>query len=105
MCSANPVVADKLGVRPWFERLRQLRPGRHTELWKEAIQVGADGSVREVEALADLPIREAVRRKLRDLELLRRQLGPRFWYAAANTLARRTQLAARAAGKTHVAES
>ncbi len=52
--------------------------------------MGADGSVREVEALADLPIREAVRRKLRDLELLRRQLGPRLWYAAAGTLARRT---------------
>ena len=47
----------------------------------DAVEVGADGAVREVELLADLAVGEPLGRQLGDLQLLRRELiagvGPR----------------------------
>jgi hypothetical protein len=55
----------------------------------------ADRAVREVQALADLAVREAVCGKLGDLQFLRGELIARVWDATSAPLARRTQLAAR----------
>jgi hypothetical protein len=49
--------------------------------------VRLDGPVREVELLTDFSIREALRRELGDLKLLRRQLSPGSGIAATNRLA------------------
>src|SRR3954453_10316054 len=56
------------------ERRVQLSARGDAELGEDAVQVGADRAVREKQALADLAVREAVRGKLGDLQLLRRQL-------------------------------
>src|SRR6476659_3925283 len=50
-----------------FERVSQLRARRDAELREEPIQVRLDGSMREVELLADLPVRESFGRELGDL--------------------------------------
>ena len=58
----------------------------------------------EIEPLADLAVREALGRQLRDLELLGAQLGPRLGNAPARTLAGGPQLASRALGEPPQAE-
>src|SRR5690242_20459668 len=56
------------------QRGAQLSPGCDPKLREHAVQVRADRAVREVKALADVAIREPLRRELRDLQLLRGQL-------------------------------
>ena len=79
-----------------WSAVAQLGARRDPELRIHAVQVRADGAVREVELLADLAVREPLARHLRDLQLLRRQLVARVGRAAAAALARRPQLLPRA---------
>src|SRR3954454_21135192 len=83
-----------LRVRTSARRQRgaQLRAGRDPELREHAVEVRADGAVRQVQPLADLAVRQAPRRQLRDLQLLRGELVARFGNPAATALARGTQL-------------
>src|ERR1700752_480554 len=69
-CSRTSVRWDRA------ERTTQLGAGGHTELGKQSVQVRADRAVGEVQALADLAVRETLCRKLRDPQLLPRQLSP-----------------------------
>src|SRR5216683_3162955 len=80
------------------EPVAQLCARSDVELREQPVQVRADCAVGEVEALADLAVRATLCRQLRDLELLRCQLGPRFGHASARRLAGRAQLAARTLG-------
>src|SRR6266545_7729211 len=82
------------GARGRLERVPQLCSRRDAQLREEPIEVRFHGPVREIELLADLPVREALGRKLSDLELMGRQLSPAFRPAAANSFARGTQLSA-----------
>src|SRR6185312_2451092 len=86
------------GARNVFQRVAELCAGGDAELREEPVEVRLDGPVREVELLADLPVREALGCELGDLELLRRQLRPAAGKAAANGLAGGTQLPAGALG-------
>src|SRR5258707_4043378 len=52
----------------------QLRPGRDAQLGEDAVQVRADGAVRQVQPLPDLPVGQPLGRQLRDLQLVRCQL-------------------------------
>src|SRR5690349_16402630 len=63
----------------------QLSTRRDAELGEDPVQVVADGAVREVELLADLPVAQPFRGQPGDLQLLRRQQvqHPRAWPAAA----------------------
>src|SRR5262245_19478623 len=87
-----------------LERVTDLSARRDAELREEPVQVRAHRPVGEIEPLADLAVREALGRQLRDLELLRAQLGPRLGNAAARTLAGGAQLATRALREAPEAE-
>src|SRR5689334_13580951 len=56
----------------------QLGPRGDPELWEDAVEVRAHRAMRQVEPLADLAVRQALRRKLRDLQLLSRQIVARL---------------------------
>src|SRR5215831_1298963 len=82
-----------------LKRFADLSARRYAELREQPVQVRAHRPVREIKPLADLSVREACGRQLRDLELLRAQLGPRLGNATARALAGGTHLATRALGK------
>src|SRR4051794_40810093 len=82
------------------QRLRELSPRDDPELREDPIQMRADRPVRQVEALSDLPIGQAVCGQLRDLELLGRELIPRVGCATAARLAGRAQFLAGSFGKS-----
>ena len=56
------------------EGCRQLPPRGDSELPEDVTQVGSDRSVREVELLTDLSVRQPLGGHARDLELLRGEL-------------------------------
>src|SRR5690348_14927771 len=95
-CDPPVAYVDSLQFRSQclFQRAPQLRPGGDAELREEPVEVRLHRSVREIQALADLPVREALCGELRDLKLLRRQLRPAAGSAAANGLAGGTKLTA-----------
>src|SRR5207244_3847840 len=94
--SAGLLTASRAGdERARDQCAAQLAARRNPELREHAVQMCADRAMREVEALADLAVREALRRKLGDLQFLRGELIARVWDATSAPLARRTQLAAR----------
>src|SRR4051812_2954196 len=92
------------GARSVLERVPQLGPGGDAELREEPVQVRLHRSVREIEALADLPIREALCGELGDLKLLRREPRPAAGNAAPNGLTGGTQLPAGPLGVPEQAE-
>lgn len=61
--------AARLGSRRGERRL-ELTACRDSELREDAVEVGADRAVGQVEPLAYLPVREPMRCQLCDLELL-----------------------------------
>src|ERR1700737_4316562 len=67
------------------ERRAQLSARSDAELREDPVQVGADRAMREVQALADLAVRQPVRRKLGYLQFLRRQLIASLRHAAPAT--------------------
>src|SRR6202008_4925914 len=71
-------------------------------LREQAIQMGADGACQQIEPLTDLLVRQAVCGELRDLELLRSQLGPGARGSAPRRLTGRSQLAASLDGAAHL---
>src|SRR4051794_35110937 len=73
----------------------QLAARRDPELGEHAVQVRADRAMRQEEALADLPVGQALRRELSDLQLLGGQLVAGLGNAMPASLARRAQLAPR----------
>src|SRR3954462_15145394 len=91
-------------ARGVFQRVPQLRPRGDAELREEPVQVRLHRSVREIEALTDLPIREALCGELGDLKPLRRQLRPAARNASANGLAGGTQFPASPLGVPEQAE-
>src|SRR4029079_11422070 len=87
------------------ERVAELGAGGDAELREQAVQVRSDRAVREVQALADLAVREPLCRQLADLQLLRGQLRPRTRVAASRRLAGRAQLTERALCEAEQAKS
>src|SRR5262249_39637892 len=77
------------------ERSTELSPRSDAELREYPVQVGADRAVREVEPLPDLAVRQALRRKLGDLQFLRRQLIARLGQASTAALPRGAHLPSR----------
>src|SRR5215472_14241298 len=65
----------------------ELIPGGDTELREDPVEVKPDGAVREVELLADLPVREPLGSQLGDGEFLRREPIRRSLDAASTRLA------------------
>src|SRR5918999_666700 len=76
---------------------RQLYPRGDAELRKDAIEVGPDGPMRDVETLADLAVGKALRSESSDLSLLLGELEPHFVLAVL-CLPRRSELLARPMG-------
>src|ERR1700727_2882323 len=81
-----------LVVRLRAEGAVQLDAGRGPELGVDFRQVRADGAVGDVEPLADLAVGQAVRRQLRDLQLLGGQEVAAYRLPLAAALARGAQL-------------
>src|SRR5882672_8660718 len=69
----SKLIARELLRRQGLERVAKGRPGRDTELGKGAVEVTADGPVRQEQPLRDLLVRQARCREADDLELLGRQ--------------------------------
>jgi hypothetical protein len=65
--------AVRLGCRRGERRL-ELSACRDSEFREDAVEVGADGAVGQVEPLANLAVGESLRCKLCDLEFLGGQL-------------------------------
>jgi hypothetical protein len=84
----------KATLRP-RERSGELGAGRDSELREDAVEVGADRAVREVEALADLAVGEPFGREVGDLQLLCGQLVAGVGCAALAGLARGAQRTSR----------
>src|SRR3954447_26194921 len=82
----------------------QLGPRGDPQLWESAVQVRADGAMREVEPLPDLAVREALCRELGDLQLLCGQLVARLRDATPASLAGGAQLASRLLPPRHAAK-
>src|ERR1700745_2332882 len=74
------------------QRRRELGARRDAELREGAVQVRADRAVREEQALADLAIREPLRRELGDLQLLGGELIACLGHTAPAAFARCAQL-------------
>ena len=53
------------------ERVAELTPRRHAELWEQTVQVGSDRPVRQEQTVYDLALRQTGGRELGDLQLLR----------------------------------
>jgi hypothetical protein len=83
------------GERARNQRTAQLTARRDPELREHPVQVRADRAMREVQSLTDRAVRQALCRKLGDLQFLRGELIARLGYVTPAPLARRTQLAPR----------
>jgi hypothetical protein len=68
-------IGDERGRR---QRSAQFSAGGDPELREHPVQVGADRAMREVQPLADLAVRQALCRKLSDLQFLCGQLIARL---------------------------
>src|SRR3954451_3069481 len=79
------------GASAAFSSARDVIP----ELREDAVQVRADRAMREEQLPADLAVRQALRRELCDLHLLRRQLITRVVHTVPAAFPRRAQLAPR----------
>src|SRR4029434_1894741 len=75
---------------------RQARSGGHADLEKDALQVVADGPMRQIEPRPDDLIRVSLRSELRDVQLLRGQVLPDLRGPAHACRARRSQFLPRA---------
>ena len=75
-----------------FESVPQLPPTGDAEFGEDSIQVPTNGAVREKKALADLTVRQPFGGELRDLQLLGGEAVTGVRRAAADRLARRSQL-------------
>src|SRR4051794_19296304 len=65
------------GAAARAQRSGELCARGDAQLWEDAVQVGLDGPMRDIEPLADLTVREPLRSHLHDLQLLRRKLVER----------------------------